>query len=369
MSGKLNLAKKDFVSDQEVRWCPGCADFAILATVQKVMPELNVPRENIVFVSGIGCSSRFPYYMNTYGMHGIHGRAPAIATGLKMARPELTVFVVTGDGDGLSIGGNHLIHALRRNVDLKILLFDNRIYGLTKGQASPTSELGKKTKSSPYGTVDRPFNPLTLALGAGATFVARSVATDTVHLAQVLRRAAAHKGAAFVHIWQNCPVFNDGAFDEWSEREVRDESLLKLEHGKPLVFGKSKEKALRIPRGMFPKLWEVGDRVILAGSAPIPESVAGGSFRPPTSTFRLALLGPEVVGLNRTVSVQLAIGFRVPQLFEATAKSGASFPSMTGVIGPMMVPPVLVTVNGVLTGGICGLVSPGAGMATAGKKS
>ena len=249
MSGKLNLAKKDFVSDQEVRWCPGCADFAILATVQKVMPELNVPKENIVFVSGIGCSSRFPYYMNTYGIHGIHGRAPAIATGLKMARPELTVFVVTGDGDGLSIGGNHLIHALRRNVDLKILLFDNRIYGLTKGQASPTSELGKKTKSSPYGTVDRPFNPLTLALGAGATFVARSVATDTTHLAQVLRRAAAHKGAAFVHIWQNCPVFNDGAFDEWSEREVRDDSLLKLEHGKPLVFGKSKEKALRIGDG------------------------------------------------------------------------------------------------------------------------
>jgi len=249
MTGKLNLTKKDFVSDQEVRWCPGCADFAILATVQKVMPELNVPKENIVFVSGIGCSSRFPYYMNTYGIHGIHGRAPAIATGLKMARPELTVFVVTGDGDGLSIGGNHLIHALRRNVDLKILLFDNRIYGLTKGQASPTSELGKKTKSSPYGTVDRPFNPLTLALGAGATFVARSVATDTTHLAQVLRRAAAHKGAAFVHIWQNCPVFNDGAFDEWSEREVRDDSLLKLEHGKPLVFGKSKEKALRIGDG------------------------------------------------------------------------------------------------------------------------
>ncbi|HYZ89011.1 MAG TPA: 2-oxoacid:ferredoxin oxidoreductase subunit beta [Myxococcales bacterium] len=249
MTGKLNLAKKDFVSDQEVRWCPGCADFAILATVQKVMPELDVPRENIVFISGIGCSSRFPYYMNTYGMHGIHGRAPAIATGLKMARPELTVFVVTGDGDGLSIGGNHLIHALRRNVDLKILLFDNRIYGLTKGQASPTSELGKKTKSSPYGTVDRPFNPLTLALGAGATFVARSVATDTAHLAQVLRRAAAHKGAAFVHIWQNCPVFNDGAFDSWSEREVRDDALIKLEHGKPLVFGKAKDKALRIGDG------------------------------------------------------------------------------------------------------------------------
>ena len=263
MTGKLNLAKKDFVSDQEVRWCPGCADFAILATVQKVMPELDVPKENIVFVSGIGCSSRFPYYMNTYGIHGIHGRAPAIATGLKMARPELTVFVVTGDGDGLSIGGNHLIHALRRNVDLKILLFDNRIYGLTKGQASPTSELGKKTKSTPYGTVDRPFNPLTLALGAGATFVARSVATDVAHLAQVLRRAAAHKGAAFVHIWQNCPVFNDGAFDAWSEREVRDDSLLKIEHGKPLVFGKSKEKALRIGDGFRLESGPVGANALI----------------------------------------------------------------------------------------------------------
>ena len=263
MTGKLNLAKKDFVSDQGVRWCPGCADFAILATVQKVMPELDVPKENIVFVSGIGCSSRFPYYMNTYGIHGIHGRAPAIATGLKMARPELTVFVVTGDGDGLSIGGNHLIHALRRNVDLKILLFDNRIYGLTKGQASPTSELGKKTKSTPYGTVDRPFNPLTLALGAGATFVARSVATDVAHLAQVLRRAAAHKGAAFVHIWQNCPVFNDGAFDSWSEREVRDDALLKLEHGKPLVFGKSKEKALRIGDGFRLESGPVGANALI----------------------------------------------------------------------------------------------------------
>src|SRR5881394_40665 len=237
------LTKKDFVSNQEVRWCPGCGDYAILNNVQKLMPELGIPREKLVFVSGIGCSSRFPYYMNTYGFHSIHGRAPAIATGLKMANPDLNVWMVTGDGDALSIGGNHLIHALRRNVDLKILLFDNRIYGLTKGQASPTSELGKKTKSSPFGTVDRPFNPLTLALGAGATFVARSVATDTVHLAQVLRRAAQHKGAAFVQIWQNCPVFNDGAFDSWAERDVRDEALIKLEHGKPLLFGKAKDKA------------------------------------------------------------------------------------------------------------------------------
>ena len=242
----LKLTKKDFTSDQEVRWCPGCADFAILAAVQKLMPELNVPREKVVFVSGIGCSSRFPYYMNTYGFHGIHGRAPAIATGVKMANPDLQVWVVTGDGDSLSIGGNHLIHALRRNVDLKILLFDNRIYGLTKGQASPTSELGKKTKSSPLGTVDRPFNPLTLVLGAGATFVARTVANDMAHMTQVLRRAAAHKGSAFVEIWQNCPVFNDGAFEQGAEKDVRDDSLVKLEHGKPLVWGKNKDKGLRI---------------------------------------------------------------------------------------------------------------------------
>jgi 2-oxoglutarate ferredoxin oxidoreductase subunit beta len=242
----LKLTKKDFTSDQEVRWCPGCADFAILAAVQKLMPELNVPREKVVFVSGIGCSSRFPYYMNTYGFHSIHGRAPAIATGVKMANPDLQVWVVTGDGDSLSIGGNHLIHALRRNVDLKILLFDNRIYGLTKGQASPTSELGKKTKSSPMGTIDRPFNPLTLVLGAGATFVARTVANDMTHMSQVLRRAAAHKGSAFVEIWQNCPVFNDDAFEQWAEKDVRDDQLVKIEHGKPLVWGKNKDKGLRI---------------------------------------------------------------------------------------------------------------------------
>src|SRR5256712_2203011 len=226
----VKLTKKDFVSDQEVRWCPGCADFAILAGVQKLMPELGISREKTVFISGIGCASRFPYYMNTYGFHGIHGRAPAIATGLKMANPDLTVWVVTGDGDGLSIGGNHLIHALRRNVDLKILLFDNRIYGLTKGQASPTSELGKKTKSSPFGTVDRPFNPISLALGAEATFVARSVDVYGAHLKQVLKRAAAHKGAAFIEIYQNCNVFNDGAFKEITEKEIRDDSQVMLEH-------------------------------------------------------------------------------------------------------------------------------------------
>ena len=249
MTALIKLTKKDFTSDQEVRWCPGCADFAILATVQRLMPELEIPREDTVFVSGIGCSSRFPYYMNTYGFHSIHGRGLSVATGLKMARPELSVWCVTGDGDSLSIGGNHLIHALRRNVDLKILLFDNRIYGLTKGQASPTSELGKKTKSSPFGTVDRPFNPMTLALGAGATFVARTVATDIPHMLATLRRAAKHKGAAFVEIWQNCPVFNDEAFEQWADKDVRDEQLIKVEHGQPLLYGKARDKGLLIGQG------------------------------------------------------------------------------------------------------------------------
>ena len=208
------LSRKEFVSDQDVRWCPGCGDYAILAQVQKLLPDLGVPRENFAFISGIGCSSRFPYYMNTYGFHSIHGRAPAIATGLKVSRPELSVWVVTGDGDALSIGGNHLIHVLRRNVDLNILVFNNRIYGLTKGQYSPTSEPGKITKSTPLGSVDRPFDPLALALGAAGTFIARSVDVEAKHLQEILRRAHAHRGASFVEILQNCNVFNDGAFDE-----------------------------------------------------------------------------------------------------------------------------------------------------------
>ncbi|GAC1548142.1 MAG: 2-oxoacid:ferredoxin oxidoreductase subunit beta [Myxococcales bacterium] len=295
MTTALPLSKRDFVSDQEVRWCPGCGDFAILAAVQKLMPELNLPREKIVFVSGIGCSSRFPYYMNTYGFHGIHGRAPAIATGLKMARPDLDVWMVTGDGDALSIGGNHLIHALRRNVDIKILLFDNRIYGLTKGQASPTSELGKKTKSTPFGTVDRPFNPMTLALGAGATFVARSVATDQPHLLSVLRRAAAHKGAAFVEIWQNCNVFNDGAFDAWADRDVRDDALVKVEHGKPLVYGKTREKALRIGAGFALQPGEAGDGAVVHDEArdDVALAMALASLEPPL---------PQAFGVLRAVS-------------------------------------------------------------------
>ncbi len=241
-------SRKDFQSDQTVRWCPGCGDYSILAQMQRVMPEicaeLAIPRENIVFVSGIGCSSRFPYYMDTYGFHTIHGRAPTIATGLAVSRPDLQVWVVTGDGDGLSIGGNHLIHCLRRNVDIKILLFNNEIYGLTKGQYSPTSQQGKRTKSSPMGSVEEPMKPLYTAIAAGATFAARAIATDSGHLQEVLKRAARHRGSAFVEIFQNCNVFNDGTFDHFTAREVKDERTLYLEHGQPLHFGRNGEHTL-----------------------------------------------------------------------------------------------------------------------------
>ena len=229
-------ATKDFKSDQEVRWCPGCGDYAILAAFQAFLPELEVPRENIVVISGIGCASRLPYYVNSYGMHSIHGRAPAIATGLSASRPDLSVWVITGDGDALSIGGNHLIHALRRNVNIKILLFNNRIYGLTKGQYSPTSERGKVTKSTPFGSLDHPFNPVSLALGADASFVARTIDSDRRHLTSVLRAAADHQGAAFIEIYQNCPIFNDDAFAPLKQAAAPDERLIKLEHGEPVRF-------------------------------------------------------------------------------------------------------------------------------------
>jgi 2-oxoglutarate/2-oxoacid ferredoxin oxidoreductase subunit beta len=230
------LTKKDFTSDQEVRWCPGCGDYAILSAVQAFMPELGIEPHKTVFVSGIGCSGRFTYYMDTYGMHGIHGRAPALATGIATARPELSVWVVTGDGDGLSIGGNHLIHALRRNVNIKILLFNNQIYGLTKGQYSPTSEEGKVTKSTPFGSLDHPFNPIAVALGAEATFVARTLDNDRAHLTDILRQAAEHPGAAFVEIYQNCNVFNDGAFDVLRDREAGRRNQIRLRHGERIVF-------------------------------------------------------------------------------------------------------------------------------------
>ncbi|MFF6782516.1 thiamine pyrophosphate-dependent enzyme [Streptomyces sp. NPDC012510] len=235
---------KDFKSDQEVRWCPGCGDYAVLAAVQGFLPELGLARENIVFVSGIGCSSRFPYYMDTYGMHSIHGRAPAIATGLATSRRDLSVWVVTGDGDALSIGGNHLIHALRRNVNLKILLFNNRIYGLTKGQYSPTSEVGKITKSTPMGSLDAPFNPVSLAIGAEASFVARTVDSDRKHLTEVLRQAAAHPGTALVEIYQNCNIFNDGAFDALKDRDRAQDAVIRLEHGQPIRFGTGLDKGV-----------------------------------------------------------------------------------------------------------------------------
>ncbi|HVZ55936.1 MAG TPA: 2-oxoacid:ferredoxin oxidoreductase subunit beta [Chitinophagaceae bacterium] len=247
------LTAKDFATDQEVRWCPGCGDYSILAQVQKVMPTLGIPKENIVIISGIGCSSRFPYYMNTYGMHSIHGRATAIASGLKAARPELSIWVVTGDGDGLSIGGNHTIHLLRRNFDLNVLLFNNQIYGLTKGQYSPTSEEHKVTKSTPFGSIDHPFNPLALAMGADATFVARSMDRDPKHLQAMLLRSHQHRGASFLEIYQNCNIFNDGAFEIFTEKGTKAEETLFLEHGKPLLFGSNQDKGIRLD-GFTPRV-------------------------------------------------------------------------------------------------------------------
>ena len=240
------LARQDFISNQDVRWCPGCGDYSILAQTQKSLPDLGIPRENFVFISGIGCSSRFPYYMNTYGFHTIHGRAPTLASGVKLARPDLSVWVVTGDGDSLSIGGNHFIHVLRRNIDLNIVLFNNRIYGLTKGQYSPTSELGKVTKSTPFGSLDTPFNPPAVALGAQATFVARSIDRYPSHLQKMLGRAHGHKGASFLEVYQNCLIFNDGAFRLLTEKETKGDHVLELENGKPMIFGKEKNKGIRL---------------------------------------------------------------------------------------------------------------------------
>ncbi len=246
-----NLTKKDFETDQDVRWCPGCGDYSILANVQKVMPELGISPDDMVWVSGIGCSSRFPYYMDTYGFHTIHGRAPAFATGIKVANPKLSVWMVTGDGDGLSIGGNHLMHALRRNIDVKMLMFNNRIYGLTKGQYSPTSEVGKITKSTPFGSADQPIDPATFALGVHASFVARAIDTDAKNLSDVIRAAAAHKGAAFTEIYQNCNVFNDGAFEDFRAREHKAERQLHVVHGQPMRFGAENEKGLRLNASTF----------------------------------------------------------------------------------------------------------------------
>ncbi len=321
MPGEPPLGRKDFVSDQEVRWCPGCGDYSILTQTQKLMPDLGVPRENVVFISGIGCSSRLPYYMNTYGFHTIHGRAPAIATGLKAARPDLQVWVITGDGDGLSIGGNHLLHAMRRNVDLNIVLFNNRIYGLTKGQYSPTSELGKRTKSSPYGTVDYPVNPLTFAIGCGATFVARSLDNDTRHLIETLERAARHKGTAFVEVLQNCVVYNDDAFAGFADKSVRADRTITLEQGQPLVFGKERHLGLRL-NGVTPEVVEIAN-----GGSDAGLLVHDEAREDPTIAFILAQMQhpehPVPIGVLRSVEHATYDELLSRQIDDATSTQGA----------------------------------------------
>lgn len=314
------LSKKDFVSDQEVRWCPGCGDYAILNAVQQVLPTLGIPREDFAIVSGIGCSSRFPYYMDTYGFHSIHGRAPAVASGLKVSRPELSVWVVTGDGDALSIGGNHLIHAMRRNVGLKILMFNNRIYGLTKGQYSPTSEVGKKTKSTPLGSLDRPFNPVSLALGAECTFVARTVDIYQKHLKEILVRAAAHKGTAFVEILQNCNIFNDRAFSYMTDKPVRSDNQVVLEEGKPLIFGKNKRMGIRM-QGYLPEV------VDLEASGNSEEDlVVHDESRPAAYAFLLSrLLPPQYptpIGVFRSIDLESYETGARQQVKQAQAKKG-----------------------------------------------
>lgn len=256
----LQLTRKDFVSDQTVRWCPGCGDYSILAQVQKTLPDIGVPKENIVFISGIGCSSRFPYYMNTYGIHSIHGRAPTLASGLAITNPELSIWVITGDGDGLSIGGNHLLHVMRRNVNLNIILFNNRVYGLTKGQYSPTSRQGYKSKSSPMGSIEQPINPVAVALAAEATFVARSLDAHTNHLGDMLAAAAAHNGVSFIEVYQNCVIFNPDEWGPLEDRRNRDDHIIYLEHGKPLIFGKDQDKGIRLNERFVPEVVTLGDK-------------------------------------------------------------------------------------------------------------
>jgi 2-oxoglutarate ferredoxin oxidoreductase subunit beta len=268
---------KDFKTDQDVRWCPGCGDYAILSTVQKVLPTLGIPKEKFVFISGIGCAARFPYYMNTYGFHSIHGRAPAIATGLNLANPDLSVWVVTGDGDALSIGGNHLLHILRRNVNVNILLFNNRIYGLTKGQTSPTSEMGKKTKSTPIGSIDRPMNPASVAIGANATFFARTVAVQSNHLAATLERAHKHQGTSLIEILQNCNIFNDGCWDDFTERKVRKNNELELKDGEPLIFGSEENKGIRL-NGYVPEVVTIGENGVKASDLVVHNETAPAAY-------------------------------------------------------------------------------------------
>ena len=316
------LNRKDFVSDQEVRWCPGCGDYSILAQTQKVMPDFGYPRENIVFISGIGCSGRLPYYMNTYGFHSIHGRAPTLATGLKASRPDLMVWVITGDGDALSIGGNHVLHSMRRNVDIKLVMFNNRIYGLTKGHASPTSEFGKKTKSTPAGTIDMPIVPLSVAITAEATFVARSVDTHTEHLQETLTAAGFHKGSAFVEVLQNCNIFNDGAWRSFTDKDVRDDSMLILKHGEPMIFGKDRDKGIRL-RGFTPEVVQLGVDGVSEADLLVHDETA----EDPTLSYILSRMWaprfPVPVGVFRRVSRPTHDQLVQGQIDDAVARQGA----------------------------------------------
>ncbi|HZY04090.1 MAG TPA: 2-oxoacid:ferredoxin oxidoreductase subunit beta [Anaeromyxobacteraceae bacterium] len=316
--------KKDFESGVDPRWCPGCGDFSIINQIQKLLPTVGVARENIVFISGIGCSSRFPYYMNNYGMHTLHGRAATYASGLKMSRPELQLWVITGDGDALAIGGNHFIHAMRRNLDLKMVMFNNRIYGLTKGQVSPTSELGKKTKTTPHGSADYPFNPPALALGAGATFVARSIDVEGAHMASVLKGAAEHKGSAYVEVFQNCPVFNDGAYLFLTEKSVKADMQLRMEEGKPLLFGKDSKKGIRF-NAQTAEL-----EVVALGQNGVTEKeilVHNPKREDPTIAFMLANLSnragfPTPIGIFRDVKVPTGETLYWEMVKQVKAKKG-----------------------------------------------
>jgi 2-oxoglutarate ferredoxin oxidoreductase subunit beta len=314
------LTPADFASDQDIRWCPGCGDYSILAQMKKVLPEIGIAPENTVFVSGIGCSSRFPYYVNTYGIHSIHGRAPAIATGLKVSRPDLTVWVITGDGDGLSIGGNHFVHVVRRNLDINYVLFNNRIYGLTKGQYSPTSVEGQITKSTPMGAVDHPLNPMMLALGAGATFIARTVDSNIKHLAATLKRAAAHKGTSFVEVYQNCNVFNDGAFSYAQDKATRSDTTIELEQGKPLIFGKNRDKGIRM-NGLSPEVVDLSTSGVKEDDLLFHDEQGDV-----THAFLLARLlqpdFPEPIGVMRAIQAPTFDDGMRKQMTESIAKRG-----------------------------------------------
>ncbi|MFN9593213.1 MAG: 2-oxoacid:ferredoxin oxidoreductase subunit beta [Pirellulaceae bacterium] len=315
------LTANDFASDQDIRWCPGCGDYSILAQMKKVLPEIGVPPEKTVFISGIGCSSRFPYYVNTYGVHSIHGRAPAVATGLKVTRPDLSVWVITGDGDALSIGGNHFIHLMRRNVDLNIVLFNNRIYGLTKGQYSPTSVEGQVTKSTPMGAIDHPLNPITIALGAEATFIARSVDSQIKHLGMVLKRAAAHRGTSFVEVYQNCNVFNDGAWNYAAEKATRDDTTIELEDGKPLLFGKNRDKGIRL-KGLDLEVVDLKANPELARDILVHDEKAH-----PALTYMLGRMRhpefPEPIGVFRDIDTPTFDEAMRAQVDQAKGKKGA----------------------------------------------